>query len=124
SAAHTVSTPATNTTYTATFRQATGGGTGLSATYFDNIDFTGTAVTRVDPAIDFSWGSGSPAAAIAVDTFSARWTGEIEAPYTGTYTFYTLSDDGVRLWVNGVPVVNHWTNHAAYEDRGTISLAA
>ena len=39
---------------------------------------------------------------LTADTFSARWTGQIEAPYSGTYTFYTVSDDGVRLWVNGV----------------------
>src|SRR4029453_18618114 len=100
-AAHTVSTPASNTTYTATYRTAGSSGTGLSATYFDNADFTGAAVSRVDPTVNFSWGSGSPASAIGVDTFSARWTGQIEAPYTGAYTFYTVSDDGVRLWVNG-----------------------
>ncbi len=123
-AAHNVSTPAVNTTYTATFRQAATGSGGLSAAYFNNVDFTGTTVTRVDPSVNFTWGSGSPATAIAVDTFSARWTGQIEAPYSGTYTFYTVSDDGVRLWVNGVQLVNHWSNHAASEDRGTISLTA
>jgi glucose/arabinose dehydrogenase len=123
-AAHSISTPAANTTYTATFRASTGGGTGLSATYYNNLDFTGTTFSRTDAGIDFAWGSGSPASAIAADTFSARWTGQLEAPYTGTYTFYTVSDDGVRLWVNGVQLVNHWNNHAAYEDRGTISLTA
>ena len=123
-AAHNISTPAANTTYTATFRTASAGGTGLSATYYNNVDFTGTTFSRVDPGIDFAWGSGSPSSAIAADTFSARWTGQIEAPYTGTYTFYTISDDGVRLWVNGAQLVNHWNNHAAYEDRGTISLTA
>ena len=62
-ATHNISTPASNTTYTATYRVATGGtGNGLSATYFNNIDFTGTTVTRVDPTVDFVWGSGSPAA--------------------------------------------------------------
>ena len=59
---HNISTPASNTTYTATYRVATGGtGTGLSATYYNNIDFTGTTVTRVDPTVDFAWGTGSPA---------------------------------------------------------------
>ncbi len=77
-----------------------------------------------DPTVDFTWGAGSPAGTLGVDTFSARWTGQIEAPFTGTYTFYTQSDDGVRLWVNGVQLVNHWNNHATYEDRGTITLTA
>src|SRR4029453_19304802 len=101
-----------------------GAGTGLSATYSNNADLTGSTPTRIDPTVDFSWGSGSPASAIGSDTFSARWTGQIEAPYSGTYTFYTVSDDGVRLWVNGVQLVNNWSNHAAVENSGTIALTA
>jgi hypothetical protein len=101
-----------------------GGGNGLAVTYYNNIDFTGTTVTGVDPVVDFSWGGGSPSAAIGVDTFSARWTGQVEAPVTGTYTFYTQSDDGVRLWVNGQQLVNNWTNHASTENSGTIALTA
>ena len=125
-AAHTVSTPAANTTYTATYRAAgsSGAGTGLSATYFNNADLSGSTVSRVDPTVDFSWGSGSPASAIGADTFSARWTGQIEAPFSGTYTFYTVSDDGVRLWVNNVQVINQWTDHSPTEHTGTINLTA
>ncbi len=111
-ATHDISTPSANTTYTATYRVATGGtGNGLSATYYNNSDFTGTTVARVDPTVDFVWGSGSPAAAIGVDTFSARWTGQVEPQFTGSYTFYTVSDDGVRLWVNGQQIINNWTDH-------------
>jgi glucose/arabinose dehydrogenase len=99
-----------------------GGGTGLAATYFDTSTLTGASISRVDPTIDFAWGTGSPAAGIAVDTFSARWTGQIMPQFSQTYTFYTVSDDGVRLWVNGQRIVNNWTNHAATENRGTIAL--
>ena len=124
-ATHNISTPSANTTYTATYRVATGGtGNGLSATYYNDIAFTGATVTRLDPTVDFVWGSGSPAAAIGADTFSARWTGQVEAQFTGTYTFYTVSDDGVRLWVNGQPVINNWTDHAPTENSGTIALTA
>jgi len=124
-ARHDIRTPAANTTFTATYR-ASGGGTvnGLAAAYYNNIDFTGTSVTRTDPMIDFTWGAGSPDPAIGVDTFSARWTGQIEAPSTGTFTFYTQSDDGVRLWVNGTRIVNNWTNHRTIENSGTIALTA
>ena len=85
---------------TASRRAATG--TGLAATYYDNADFTGTTVARTDPTVNFDWGVGSPAPAIGVDTFSARWTGQVQPQFTETYTFYTQSDDGVRLWVNNV----------------------
>jgi glucose/arabinose dehydrogenase len=120
---HNISTPAANTTYTASYRVGSGG-TGLSATYFNNVDFTGTTLTRVDPTVDFVWGSGSPSPSIAADTFSARWVGQVEAPVTGTYAFYTQSDDGVRLWVNGQQIVNNWTNHSTVENSGTIALTA
>jgi hypothetical protein len=121
---HNISTPAAATTYTATYRPVTGTANGLSATYFDNLDFTGTAVSRVDPTVDFTWASGAPVAGIAADTFSVRWTGQVEPPVTGTYTFYTVSDDGIRLWVNGQQLVNRWTNHAPIEDSGVITLTA
>jgi glucose/arabinose dehydrogenase len=124
-ATHSFNTPASNTTYTATYVQSTGTtGTGLSATYYDNIDFTGPTVTRIDPTVNFDWANGSPAAAIGVNTFSARWTGQVQAAATGTHTFYTVSDDGVRLWVNNVLVINNWTDHAPVENSGTISLTA
>ncbi len=84
---------------------------GLTGTYYDNINYTGATVVRVDPSVDFNWGSGPPDAAIGPDTFSVRWTGFVRAPTTGNYFFQTRSDDGVRLWVNGVLVINNWTDH-------------
>lgn len=99
-------------------------GTGLSATYYNNMDFTGSTVTREDATIDFSWGSGSPDGSIGVNTFSARWTGSVQADQSGTYTFYTRTDDGVRLWVNGQQLVNKWVNQGPTEWSGTISLTA
>ena len=82
---------------------------GLAATYFDNPDFTGATVTRVDPAIDFDWGKGSPAPAIAPDTFSARWSGKLLPPATEQYIFYVNKDDGVRLWVDGQLLIDKWS---------------
>ena len=99
-------------------------GDGLAATYFNNIDFTGITVTRVDPEINFNWGTGSPDSAIAADTFSARWTGQVLPAFTETYTFYTTSDDGIRMSVNGVQIINNWTNHGPTVNTGTIALTA
>lgn len=58
------------------------------------------------------------------EEFSVKWSGQIEPKYSETYTFYTFSNDGVRLWVGGQPVIANWTNHSGAEDRGTISLSA
>src|SRR5204863_2430070 len=97
---------------------------GLQATYFNSTNLTGTAVSRVDPTVNFNWGGGSPASGIAGGAFSARWTGQLLAVESGTYTFRTNSDDGVRLWVNGQLLIDHWTAHAATYDTGTITLQA
>jgi hypothetical protein len=101
-----------------------GTGTGLQGDYYDNIDYTGTHVQRTDPTLYFDWGTGSPDPAIGPDTFSVRWTGEVQPRYTSTYTFYTVSDDGIRLWVNNQVLINNWTDHAPTQDAGVIPLQA
>jgi hypothetical protein len=99
-------------------------GDGLRATYFANMDLTGATVSRIDPTVNFNWGSGAPAGGIGPDRFSARWAGQVQAVESGTYTFRTNSDDGVRLWVDGRLLVDHWTDHAPTYDTGTITLQA
>jgi len=101
-----------------------GTGTGLAAHYFDNANFTGTMVARTDARVDFNWGIGSPDAKIGVDTFSARWTGQIQAQYTENYTFSVTGDDGVRLWVGGKLIIDKWIDQAASEWSGSIAMSA
>lgn len=105
---------------------------GLSATYYDNINFTGATVSRIDTTLNFDWGGGSPDPSIGADTFSARWTGSVLIPATGAYTFYTQSDDGVRLWLdcNGdgsfqpaEQLIDNWTNHGSTENSGACPAA-
>ena len=59
-----------------------------------------------------------------ITRFSVRWTGYIEVPATAEYTFYTVSNDGVRLWIDERPLINNWTDHSEKEDIGRISLQA
>jgi hypothetical protein len=101
-----------------------GGGTGLLGQYYDNSDFTNLKLTRTDARVDFNWGDGQPASAIGRDTFSVRWQGTVKPRFTETYTFYTVADDGVRLWVNGQQLINDWTIHPPTERSGSIQLNA
>src|SRR3954469_5378407 len=73
----------------ATTTGSTSSGSGLHGQYFNNMDFTAPVFSRTDAKIDFNWGTGSPASGMDADTFSVRWTGQIQAPTTGRYTFYT-----------------------------------
>ena len=100
-------------------------GGGVKGQYYNGMNFGSLVLTRTDPQIDFNWGDpGGPDPTVGDDQFSARWSGQVEAAFTETYTFYTNSDDGVRLWIGGQQLVNNWTNHAATENKGTIDLVA
>jgi hypothetical protein len=101
-----------------------GTGNGLKAEYFAGTDLKNLKLTRTDATVNFNWGEGSPDSAIAKDQFSVRWSGQVMPKYTETYTFYTGTDDGVRLWVNGKQLVNDWNNHPNTENKGTITLEA
>ncbi len=103
---------------------APGAGTGLHADYFTGITLGTTVIGRVDATVNFDWGNGSPDPAVPADQFSARWTGQVQPLYSEAYTFYTTSDDGVRLWVNGNVLVDNWTDHGPVENFGTINLTA
>jgi hypothetical protein len=97
---------------------------GLKGEYYDNKDFTNLKLTRTDAMVNFDWGSSSPDSSIEAETFSVRWTGQVQPRYSETYTFYTTSNDGVRLWVNGKLVIDNWTEHTPTENSGTITLTS
>jgi hypothetical protein len=97
---------------------------GLSAEYFDNIDFTNLKHKRTDPKIDFDWRAGQPHPSISSDTFSVRWRGFVRPEQSGNYTFFTTSDDRVRLSVGNKLIIDNWTGHTRPEDSGDIWLQA
>jgi len=45
----------------------------------------------------------------STDNFAARWTGYIKIPSTGSYSFRTVTDKGVRLYIDGQALINQWT---------------
>ncbi len=99
-------------------------GTGLYGEYYDSRSFTVRELRRLDSTVDFDWGTDSPSPLLGPDTFSVRWTGQVQPEYSESYTFKTRSDDGVRLWVNGQKLIDNWTDHGATDDSGTIQLQA
>ncbi len=49
------------------------------------------------------------------ENFCVRWEGVIRCPVDATYTFYTESDDGSQLCINGRRVVDNSGSHALRE---------
>ena len=75
--------------------------------------------------INWNWGDpGSPNPLVNDNNFGCRFTGEVEAAFTETYTFYMTTDDGQRLWIDDQPVIDMWVQQGMTEHRGTIDLVA
>jgi LysM repeat protein len=86
------------------------------AEFFDNESLLGTPVlTRHDPYIGFEWRGDQPASGVPRDHFSVRWTRRLELE-RDHYRFCAMSDDGVRIWVDGGLVLDEWhpNNGVAY----------
>jgi hypothetical protein len=77
--------------------------------YFNNTTLSGAPVmVRDDRYLSFNWGYGSPApGVINPDFFSVRWTKTIDTN-PGNYRIFITSDDGSRLYVNNVLLIDNW----------------
>jgi len=86
-----------------------GSGNGLLGFYFASTNLTGDpSWVRLDETIDFDWGLGEAAPELPKDHFSAVWTGDVEAPVAGDYTFSIVGDDGGRLLLDGKVIAEGW----------------
>ncbi|WP_415841156.1 PA14 domain-containing protein, partial [Paenibacillus typhae] len=93
---------------------------GLKGEYFKNMTLSGTPVlVRNDAQINYSWRQAAPDPVLPVDGFSIRWTGQIKPAYSETYQFFTNSDDGIRVWVNGTAVIDSWMKQSGTERTGS-----
>jgi hypothetical protein len=99
-------------------------GVGLTGEYFASREFIGAPLlTRIDPQINFNYGTGSPAPGVVpVDNFAVRWTGQIKPRFSETYTIFVRSDDGARLFIDGVLAVGRWQDQPPTEISAQVVL--
>jgi chitodextrinase len=100
---------------------------GLRGMYYNNMSVSGTPVIyNLASPVAYDWGEGKSAPAYGVrgTRFSAQWEGYVSVPTSDTYTFYTNTDDGARLWVNNKEVVNEWRDHSLKQYSGTMYVKA
>jgi glucose/arabinose dehydrogenase len=101
-----------------------GADAGWTGSYFSNTTLSGTPVlVRQDASIAFSWSSGSPGPGVPSDNFSVRWTRSI-AFSADRYKFTTITDDGVRLYVDGQRVIDKWVYQSSIPWSAEVDLTA
>jgi len=98
-------------------------GTGVSGQYFNNQNFTDLAYTQTDYGINFNWIEGSPGSLVDPNSFSVRFTGQVEVPTAAEYTFYASADDGARLWIDNTLLVDDWDIPGFGERSGRVALS-
>jgi parallel beta-helix repeat protein len=85
------------------------------------IPDSGPVITKEMPRLDMMW--YRPPRSLA--GFPAeRWKLEAVGTVTlapGSYTLRTISDDAVRVWVDGVLVIDHWTPHESAVDSAPLA---
>ncbi len=98
---------------------------GLQGEYYTNKSLEGKPLlSKIDEKIDFDFGTGSPHPSIKPNFFSIRWTGWLKVDKSGLYVLSTLSDDGVRLYLDDKLVIDNWTNHGPIIDQAQCKLEA
>ena len=81
---------------------------GFYGEYFNNAFLQGVpALTRVDNYLDFNWGTGLITNE-AADFVSVQWFGKIKPPVTETFVFIVNADDGLRITIDGLLMVDRW----------------
>jgi beta-glucosidase len=82
---------------------------GLHAEYFNNINLIGEPdVAKTEKQINFLWTLSSPDRKISHDFYSARFTGSIQSPKTGTFKIGLDGNDGFRLYINDKLIIDDW----------------
>jgi hypothetical protein len=85
--------------------------------YFGTTPSGNPAFTQQEPSgqnpLDYNWSTASPRSAVpgpnllGTDYWSVRWQGDF--PFEGgNYVFRANVDDGIRLYIDGLLVLNQW----------------
>ena len=91
-----------------------------TAQYFANTGLAGDPVAILtESSPSHNWGSGAPLPSMPADNFSVRWTSTQSLP-GGTFNVTVSADDGVRVWVNNVLVIDQW--HSASGQTYSVNL--
>ena len=106
------------------------GGTGcpdneFKAEYFSNKTLSGSPTfSQCEATIDHDWPNGTgPGNGVGNNYFSTRFTGN-HSFAAGDYVFTARADDGVRMWVDDILIIDAWINQGATTYTATRTMTA
>lgn len=74
---------------------------GLIGRYFNDTSFTNFVISRLDPDIDFNFGTSAPAPLMPSINYSVIWKGQIKPRYSELYDLIAHYDDYCYLAIDG-----------------------
>jgi alpha-D-xyloside xylohydrolase len=104
---------------------------GLTGSYYSGAHFEKLIAQRTDSNVDINIPDQTPNLNRIIHPelpdgdVSVRWEGELVAPSTGDYLFQAFSNNGIKLWIDGQLLMNHWRqNWLPWKDLARIHLEA
>jgi hypothetical protein len=101
-------------------------GNGIEGVYYTGSNFTAEIGRRIDSTINYPLLQTTPPMEDldSAQGFSIRWEGEFETRYTESYTFTVTKDNGAKLWIDDVLVIDEWASPAGTYSSASIPLTA
>lgn len=81
-------------------------------------------VSRVDAQVNYPMTDKRFAGTRLSENFCVRWAGLVRCPRDADYTFYTNSDDGSQLFIDGTLIVDNGGSHAMREKEARVRLSS
>ncbi len=97
---------------------------GLKYKYFERFFVTSEDLDKEDPVETGIINNFTIADAHSKNYFGYIFEGYIKVPHSDIYTFYLLSNDGSRMYINGKEIIENDGNHGSIEEEGKIALKA
>ena len=97
-----------STKFNARLAKSVGIREGLRGRYYGDTRLQKFILERVDEDLAFQWKWKSPDRRVPNDRFSARWDGWLTIDKRDKYNFWFICSDGIRVWIDGVKVIDDW----------------
>lgn len=95
--------------------------TGWNAEWFKGVELKDLLVRRIEPKVEYPDGNFKLPGDVK-ENISVRMSGWVKIEKMGNYTFGTAADDGTRLSIGKLKLIEDWNGHGIVEQQGSVRL--